>query len=175
MPKLTPSQEDSVDHNLSQRYTSRKPCRLVIDCKITRPYLNWWLQLLQWQFHNNSGFLNNRSYPSLSDAQGALTFSVILQSIVELHLWSIWDQYLYVMVYIVRPVCFVLEMGKGHQGIYEEIVNFHWIAFQGHQGNNQAAWRQSPLLPPCEVSGLQCAVAQSAANQSRPLISPNSA
>ena len=37
--------------------------------------------------------------------------------------------------------------GQGHQGIPRQLYIFT-RAFQGHQGNDQGAWRQSPSLPP---------------------------
>ena len=56
-----------------------------------------------------------------------------------------------------RPVCFVFErtmaprhflIGKGHplRKSYNSIG-----AFQGRQGNDQGAWRQLPMLPPCSI------------------------
>ena len=57
-------------------------------------------------------------------------------------------QYYYIGLYALKA----LE-GQGHQCIfslvrasYEEIVTTG--EFQGHQGNDMGAWRQSPSLPP---------------------------
>ena len=56
-----------------------------------------------------------------------------------------------------RTVCFVFEgeraprhllLGKG-QPVRKLYVSIG--AFQGHQGNDQGAWRQSPLLPPLSI------------------------
>ena len=51
--------------------------------------------------------------------------------------------------------------GQGHRGILSLVKGTLWgnwkfllRAFQGHQGNDQGAWRQSLLWPSCKVLGL---------------------
>ena len=60
------------------------------------------------------------------------------------------------LYFVTSPVCFVFEIARAQKHVLlskstlssEKIVNVYRRAFQGHQGNDQGAWRQSPSLPP---------------------------